>query len=126
MSIRRRALGFAAMSLLAACQTMPPKGLEAPRAAPAQRASADDVALLDRLSFGATPTSAGEMARLGRQAWVERQLHPSGGTALPPAIQSQVGAMTISQTPLPELVRQLDAQRKGADAIPDDDQKKTA
>ncbi|RQP21412.1 DUF1800 domain-containing protein [Piscinibacter terrae] len=126
MSTRRWALGFAALSLLAACQTNAPHVQDAPRAAPAQRASSDDVALLDRLSFGATPTSAAEMTRMGQQAWVERQLHPSHGAALPPAIQAQVGAMTISQTPLPDLVRNLDAQRKSADAIADDDQKKTA
>jgi uncharacterized protein (DUF1800 family) len=126
MTTRRRALAFVASSLLAACQTLPPRGQDVPRAAPAQRASSDDVALLDRLSFGATPSSAMEMARLGRQAWIERQLHPSASTALPSAVQSQVAAMTITQTPLPDLVRNLDAQRKSADAIADDDQKKMA
>lgn len=125
MSFRLPAAGLVALTFtLAACTVAPPQG--SPRATVEHRAHADDVALLDRLSFGATPSAAREISRIGRDAWVNRQLHPSRDTAFPSDIQAQISAMSISRTSLPELVRELDAQRKGADAIADDEQKKAA
>jgi uncharacterized protein (DUF1800 family) len=53
------------------------------------------------------------------------QLNPRPAP-LPPAAQAQIDAMAISRTPLDQLVTALDAQRKAADALPDEDQKKAA
>jgi uncharacterized protein (DUF1800 family) len=53
------------------------------------------------------------------------QLNPRA-VPLPPAAQAQIDAMAISRTPLDQLVTALDAQRKAADALPDEDQKKAA
>ncbi len=53
------------------------------------------------------------------------QLNPRPAP-LPAAAQAQIDAMAISRTPLDQLVTELDAQRKAADALPDEDQKKAA
>jgi len=95
-------------------------------AAPARHLRIDDVAWLDRLSFGATSSSSQELSRIGRRAWLDRQLHPSASTSLPTPLQAQIAEMSISRTPLPELVRGMETQRKAIDGITDDEQKKSA
>jgi uncharacterized protein (DUF1800 family) len=85
-----------------------------------------DLALLDRLSWGVSSSSAAEMARIGARAWVERQLHPAPGDGLPPEAQSQIDAMSLSRAPLAALAVQLDAQNKAAGQLADPDQRKAA
>ncbi|WP_369655595.1 DUF1800 domain-containing protein [Variovorax sp. V213] len=80
---------------------------------------------LDRVTWGASASSQAELARTGLPTWMGRQLSPRM-QPLPPAAQAQVDAMTLSRTPLPELARALEAQRKAADAFTDEEQKKAA
>jgi uncharacterized protein (DUF1800 family) len=84
-----------------------------------------DEQLLNRITWGASPTSAQAIAQSGEPAYLEAQLHP-GPARLPPLIADQIQNMTISVTPLDQLVFQLEAQRKAADANPDPEEKKTA
>jgi uncharacterized protein (DUF1800 family) len=77
------------------------------------------------VTWGASASSQAELARAGLAAWMGRQLSPRM-QPLPPAAQAQVDAMTISRTPLPELARALEAQRRAAEALTDDEQKKAA
>jgi len=125
MSLPRRAACLLAIAL-SACASAPVSTSSVRYAPTGADAALQDVALLDRLSFGATPSSSHEMARIGREAWIDRQLHPPRNAALPAPVQAQIADMTISRTPMAELVRGIDAQRKGADAITDDEQKKAA
>src|SRR5882762_5910773 len=100
---------------------------DAPRAAPdARHVRVDNVEFLDRLTFGATPTSSDALRRIGRKAWLDHQLRPAANPALPPSVQTQIADMTISRTPMTDLVRSMEAQRKSADGVSDDEQKKTA
>ncbi|RYF70085.1 MAG: DUF1800 family protein, partial [Comamonadaceae bacterium] len=95
----------------------------APPAAPA-----DPVARLrwlDRLTWGANASTDRQLTQQGSGAWLQSQLHPKPA-ALPAAAQAQIDAMTITRTPVEQLAIALDAQRKAADAMPDDAQKKTA
>jgi uncharacterized protein (DUF1800 family) len=85
-----------------------------------------DLALLNRVTWGANGSSAAQLAALGPDRWLERQLHPAAGDALPSAAQAQIAAMTISTTPMPALVAQMNAQNKAANALTDPDQKKAA
>ena len=129
MSLRSRAACLSAIVLTVALTGCANAPFSSPQASPATAGASvplDDVALLDRLGFGATPTQARDITRLGRNAWLEQQLHPPRNAALPAAVQAQIADMTISRTPMAELVRNVDAQRKSADAVPDDEQKKTA
>jgi uncharacterized protein (DUF1800 family) len=80
---------------------------------------------LDRVTWGASASSQAELARTGLAAWMGRQLSPRM-QPLPPAAQAQIDAMAILRTPLDQLVTELDAQRKAADALPGEDEKKAA
>jgi uncharacterized protein (DUF1800 family) len=80
---------------------------------------------LNRVSWGVNQSTWRQADKVGYDAWLERQLHPSP-VVLPPAAQAQIDAMTITRTPLPQLVRDLDQQRKDSDKIAVDDDKKAA
>ncbi len=85
-----------------------------------------DLRLLNRVTWGESGASAAKLASLGSPRFIEQQLHPSARVELPPAVQAQIDAMTISQKPLNELVYDLEQKRKDADATADDEQKKAA
>jgi uncharacterized protein (DUF1800 family) len=108
--------------LLAGCATTT-------TAPPAPQAPADPVALsaaLNRISWGVNTSTYQQAEKMGYSAWLERQLHP-GAAVLPAAAQAQIDAMTISQKPLPQLVQELEQQRRDYDkAMVDDDAKKAA
>ena len=93
---------------------------------PAPALTAHDWALLNRITWGASASSAADMAALGPRRWLERQLHPSPNDRLPPEIQQQIDAMPISTTPVLQLVTQAEAQREAASRVADPDQKLVA
>ncbi len=115
-----RLLAASVVVLLAACSSVPAPTLAvAPADAAAQRA------WIDRVSWGANADEARQVASLGVPRWLGAQLHP-GPVALPAAAQAQIDAMRISRTPMEQLAGELEAQRKAADALVDDDAKKAA
>jgi len=121
------ALGACALALLAACATAPGSGralvsVSLP-SAPADEAT--HLRWLDRVSWGANSGSEAQLAQRGLALWMRDQLNPRP-VPLPPAAQAQIDAMTITRTPIDQLVIGLDAQRKAADALPDEEQKKAA
>ncbi len=85
-----------------------------------------DLALLNRVTWGATAFSATELQSLGADRWLDRQLHPSGGDRLPPRVQAQIDALAISHQSVAELVVSSDAATKAANALTDPDQRKAA
>jgi len=114
---RRKALAAALGPLLAGC------------AGPSSRRDgieADGSALLNRLSWGATPSSRAGLARQGTRDFIEAQLQPDPSAQLPPAMQAQIDAMTISRTPTDTLVTAMVQQRRDADALADDEAKQAA
>jgi uncharacterized protein (DUF1800 family) len=108
------------MSLLAGCATT---------ALPPPPPPSDPVALssaLNRVSWGVNLSTYQQAEKLGYDAWLERQLHPAP-SVLPAAAQAQIDAMTITQKPLPQLVQELEQQRKDYDkTLADDEAKKAA
>jgi uncharacterized protein (DUF1800 family) len=89
--------------------------------------NAHDLALLNRLTWGETATSAAQIKAVGARRWLEAQLHPSAeDRRLPEAAQAEVDAMPSLQKPMAQLVVDMDAQNKAANAIADPDQKKAA
>ncbi|SDG36436.1 MULTISPECIES: DUF1800 domain-containing protein [unclassified Duganella] len=108
----------ALLLLLAGCaSTTPPQ------------APADPVALsaaLNRITWGVSTSSWQQAGKTGYDAWLEQQLHPAPAV-LPAAAQAQIDALTISQKPLPQLVQELEDQRRDYDkAMVDDEAKKAA
>ena len=108
--------------LLASCSSSPALGPPLAVMAPDE---ASQLRWLDRVTWGANAGSAQQLARTGLAPWLRVQLHPPAAT-LPPEAQAQIDAMTISRTPVEQLAVELDAQRRAADWLPDEEQKKTA
>ncbi|RZI95632.1 MAG: DUF1800 domain-containing protein, partial [Variovorax sp.] len=98
------AFSVAAASLLAGCALGP---------SPAPTDPVARLRWLDRLTWGANASAERQLAQQGDGAWLQAQLHPKPA-ALPPAAQAQIDAMTITRTPVDQLVVALDAQRKAA------------
>ena len=96
----------------------------APAATPTLKPA--ELALLNRVTWGANAADAAELGALGPERWLQRQLHPPADDRLPPAAQAQIDALPISHTPLTALVVDLDAQNKAANQLTDPDQKKAA
>jgi uncharacterized protein (DUF1800 family) len=84
-------------------------------------AFADDLALVNRLSWG--QTAQGDV--LGGQSprsWLEQQLHPGRDDGLPPEATARIAAMEISQKPLEQIAaetRQMQLAVKDAKDAPD-------
>jgi uncharacterized protein (DUF1800 family) len=114
-----RSLVVAAAIGLASCATTP-----APHAVEVAGAHSDE-AFLNRVTWGVDPDSDAVIHKLGRDNYLEAQLHPKAAI-LPQAVSGQIAAMRISQTSLEQLTLDLEAHRRAADAIKDDDQKKAA
>jgi uncharacterized protein (DUF1800 family) len=85
-----------------------------------------DLALLNRVTWGANASDAAQLGALGPERWLQRQLHPPAADQLPSAAQAQIDALPVSHTPLLALVAALDAQNKAANQLTDPDQKKAA
>ncbi|HEX4179149.1 MAG TPA: DUF1800 family protein, partial [Caulobacteraceae bacterium] len=83
-----------------------------------------DLALLNRVTWGATSASAADLQRLGAEGWLLRQLHPSAGDRLPPEAQAQIDALAISQRPIADIFVEADARQRALKDITDPDQKK--
>ena len=129
---RRRWLGSAAaiaatpaLGWLSGCAPMSPMAPAAAVPAPLPRGrsssaslSPADLALVNRVSWGASPATAAQFARIGRDAWLESQLQLQSAARadLPPAVQAMVDGYSISASPFEQLVRQMDERRREADA----------
>ena len=71
-----------------------------------------DLQLLNRVTWGADSASAAQMQSLGAARWLDRQLHPDAGDALPPQVQARIDAMSISTTSVADLARALEDDHK--------------
>jgi uncharacterized protein (DUF1800 family) len=103
----------------------PEPDLTAPSAA-SLSLSPDDLALLNRLTWGANASTARRFSAIGAEAFINEQLHPPRGDRLPSAIAAQIDALKISQTPAAQLAIELEQRRRDANAITDPDQKHEA
>ena len=83
--------------------------------------SQHDLMLLNRITWGATPTDAAEMQKLGARRWLERQLHPAAQDRLPGQVQAVVDALPASRQPLTELLLHTRQMRQAFKQIPDTD-----
>jgi uncharacterized protein (DUF1800 family) len=82
-----------------------------------------DLAFIDRVTWGANESTAAEFVALGRDKWLERQLHP-GKDRLPADALTQISALPIATRPLTEIAFPLTVQQRNANQIPDPEQKK--
>src|SRR6266436_551320 len=88
--------------------------------------SAADIAFIDRVTWGVNESTAAEYQALGRDRWLERQLHPGPKDKLPAAAQTQIAAMPITTQPMVESAWSLRTQQQAANQIQDPEPKKAA
>src|SRR5437016_4081361 len=100
-------------AFLAACASTPPSPTRAPLEPIAwpHDSSAMQLAVLNRVSWGANRSFFEEIARIGSGHWLDAQLHPAPAW-LPAEAQATIDAMTISQRPLATLVADVEQQRR--------------
>jgi hypothetical protein len=55
---------------------------------------------------------------MGADAWLQAQLHPGPGDHLPPAVQAQIQAMTITREPMAQLVRDAEGANRFTNTLP--------
>lgn len=109
--------------LLAGCAATAPPAAQHAVAAPDN--AAQGIAMLERVSWGINGSSVRQVQEKGWNAWLQAQLHP-GKASLPPAVQAQIDAMTISQVPLDQLVMSVEQKRKESAGVMDDMAKQQA
>ena len=90
------------------------------------RLNARDLALLDRITWGANAADAEAMARLGSSRWLDRQLHPVQSDHLPADVQARIDGMAELRAPLMQQVAAAQAQQKALKDIADPDAKAAA
>jgi uncharacterized protein (DUF1800 family) len=126
---QRPVLPFLLLSLACLALTLTLTGCAAPGAdAPGtgrQATGADSYLWVNRLTWGASPSSVEQIAHKGFDAYLNEQLHP-GEAKLPEAVVAQIDAMTISRRPVVALVQELEQRNKEANALANDDEKKAA
>ncbi len=125
-SVRRRRLlfatgvGLAAPALVAGCAA------PAARSEAAPRSGVEDLALLNRLTWGTDGAALAAWNRLGRHDYLQSQLHAGVQAKLPPPAQAQIDALPLFARPMPDWVVEMERRRRDADALTDDDAKKSA
>ena len=104
--------------LLCACATPTPEAL-------GPQTTANPYLLVNRMTWGANTSAVALYQQQDWQRYLQTQLHPAT-QKLPAELQQQIDGMTVANTPLIELLQQLEQRRKDADGIADDEAKKAA
>ena len=132
------ACALAAAAMLAGCGT-PSTAPDTPALGPApvivlpdnhqeadaMRVSTLDAQRVDRATFGVDAATLQQVGRLGYARWVDEQLHPKPFT-LPASVNDRIAQMKITREPLVARLREDVKDKKSADSVADDEQKKTA
>jgi uncharacterized protein (DUF1800 family) len=110
-------------SLLAGCATR----TDVPRASPAplHAMRREDTLWLERASFGLDSASVESFRQLGRERFLDRQLHP-GEAVLPAPIAAEIGALEVSHADPVKWLADVNAQYKLINAMPDGADKEQA
>ena len=88
---------LAALALAAPLLAAPPAASNAAANGHDAEAQALDAALVNRITWGATPAELARMRELGPQRYLQAQLHPDPRARLPAAVQQRIDALSISR-----------------------------
>ena len=116
-----RSLAFVALSLAACATPTPPLADLKPIAWP-DDSPATELAVLNRVSWGANRSSFGEIQRLGTGRWLDAQLRPAS-VALPAHAQATIDQMAISQRSIGDIVAEIEHQRRAFRTASPDERK---
>ena len=98
----------------------------APAAATADTLNRRELAIVNRVTWGANVADVAAISKMGVDRWLDRQLHPLPGDRLPPAVQAQIDAMPSTHASLAKIAVDLAAQQKAVGAIKDPGQRRAA
>ena len=82
----------------------------------ADHPSDTDIALVNRLTWGATATEVQRLRDMGDEAWLRAELHPTAADALPPRAQALIDALPNMRRSSLEMARDLATQVSAAKA----------
>lgn len=131
---RRWILSSTLAGVLAGCSTQQPDSRNgatalSTAAAPLPRGAVGTEATalqwINRLTWGATAGGTDSWPAAGSAAFVQAQLAPAPAR-LAPALQARIDAMTISRTPIEELLPALEARQHEARAMRNEEDRRTA
>jgi len=77
-----------------------------------------DIALVNRLTWGATTSEVARLRAMGTENWLQAELHPSASDRLPPQAQAMIDAMPALHRPTLDMARELAGQVEAAKAQP--------
>ena len=120
-AIRFKLFSQASWLALAAIVALP----AAPQAIAAELAPRD-IAMLDRLTWGVSASSAAHLQQVGVERWLQEQLHPTAVTVLPEVARAQIEAMPDVHSFPFDVAISFDQQGKSANQVADPEQKKAA
>lgn len=86
---------------------------------PAAADETDNLALIDRLTWGQTTLDVADINRLGPDRWLKSQLRPTGPARLPPEAQARIDALRISRESMAQIAVAMDAENKAAAKLQD-------
>ncbi len=78
----------------------------------------EDTLWLERVSFGLDSASVAELRRLGREQYLDRQLHPDAA-ALPGPVAAAIDALEVTHLDAGQTLADVDAQEKLINAMAD-------
>ncbi len=82
-------------------------------------AAPQDLALVDALTWGVNPSTMAEFLSLGREQWLQAQLHPPAEPRLPQDVQQQVDALAVTRRPVLALAADFAAAGRITNGIAD-------
>jgi len=85
-----------------------------------------DIALVDTVTWGANPSTVAAFTALGRERWLQSQLHPLAADALPKPAKQQIDALPVSRRSAFDLAADFDAAARVANGTVDPDQRAAA
>jgi uncharacterized protein (DUF1800 family) len=85
-----------------------------------------DLAFVDIVTWGVTPSAMAAYQTVGKEKWLQSQLHPTADMRLPEAAQGQINALMMLEKSTLELMTKFDAQARAANQMTDPDQRASA
>lgn len=128
---RRARIGIGAGLILALCSgcggpALGPGSADAALPQGPAEAPAEQLRLVNRLTWGANGPAFRQISSQGSQRYLEAQLRAQPAVPLPEGATAQIAAMEISRKSIPQLIQETEAQRKAADAMATEEEKKAA
>lgn len=102
------------MGTLAGCAPPSPQYVAVPETDAPLDSSATDLAVLNRVTWGANTASAQRLANEGLDAYLRSQLHPTLDDGLPQNAALEIAGMDIAREPLQQIIQKVRALQKAA------------